>query len=354
MKKKYMQILEEHLGRYPLMEPQDIGKLVYQSEFGSEHMVSDRQQAEDFLIEEWKALPKDNIAGILQAGQESARQISESLIRFPLSLCGSADEARLLAHLFLSTAEECRGTVEGLEEKLEILKDLHIPGMEPWMAEWKQEGYPPVHHSQTYREAYQPHYRLTQKKYGDFFPVLFEIYRLMQRKEPAVVAIDGRCGSGKTYLAGMIGKLFPCNICHMDDFYLPPGQRRKNWMEIPGGNMDLKRFLAEVLRPVRKGQRILYRPYDCRKNDMEEAVWMPFRKLTVVEGSYSRHPILAAEYDLTIFLTCSREEQKRRLQMREGNHFSAFEDVWIPMEENYLQRYSIETGSHLIVDTSDY
>lgn len=78
---------------------------------------------------------------------------------------------------------------------------------------------------------------------------------------------------------------------------------------------------------------------------------MLFRKLTVVEGSYSCHPILAAEYDLTIFLTCSWEEQKRRLQIREGNHFSAFEDVWIPMEENYLQHYSIETGSHLIVDT---
>ena len=129
------------------------------------------QQAEDFLIEEWKALPKDNMAGILRAGQESARQIGESRIRFPLSLCGSADKVRLLAHLFLFTAEECRGTVEGLEEKLEILKDMHIPGMESWMAAWKQEGYPPVHHSRIYREAYQPHYRLAQKKYGDFFLV---------------------------------------------------------------------------------------------------------------------------------------------------------------------------------------
>ena len=46
MKKEFTQILEAHLGKHPLMEPQDFGKLVFQSEFGPEHMVSDRQQAE--------------------------------------------------------------------------------------------------------------------------------------------------------------------------------------------------------------------------------------------------------------------------------------------------------------------
>lgn len=354
MKKSFLQTLNEHLKRYPLMEPQDFGKLAFQSEFGPEHMVSDGQQAESFLIEEWKALPIDNIAGILQEKQVSAEQVSESLCRFPLSICGSVDEVKLLAHLFVSTAQEHRGTVEGLEGKLEQIKNLHISGMEEWAAAWKQEGYPPVHHSRIYKEAYQPHYRLIQRQYSDYFPVLFEIYRLLQRKDPAVVAIDGRCGSGKTYLSGLIGKLFPCNICHMDDFYLPLGQRKKNWMEIPGGNMDLKRFLIEVLRPIRTGQQAVYRPYSCRKNDMGEAVRMPLRKLTVVEGSYSRHPILAAEYDLTIFLTCSREEQRKRLQIRENDYFSVFEELWIPLEENYLQHYSIETGSHLIVDTSNY
>ena len=34
-------ILQAHSARYPLMEPQDYGKLVFQSEFGPEHLVSD-------------------------------------------------------------------------------------------------------------------------------------------------------------------------------------------------------------------------------------------------------------------------------------------------------------------------
>ena len=35
----------------------------------------------------------------------------------------------------------------------------------------------------------------------------------------------------------------------MDDYYLPPDQRDRDWESIPGGNMDLARFLREVLVP---------------------------------------------------------------------------------------------------------
>ncbi len=347
MKDNFLQIAGEHVRRYPLMEPQDFGKLAYQSEFGPEHLISDKQQTESFLFNEWKALPK-------KSAPQFPEPVSESLCRFPLSICSSIDEIVLLVKLFIHTAEEHKGNVNGLEKKLEQLKCMEIPGIGSWLAEWKKNGYPPIHHSNTFREIYHPHYRLMQKGYADYFSVILEIYRITQSGMPAVIAIDGRCGSGKTYLAGLIERLFPCNICHMDDFYLPSEQRQENWMDIPGGNMDLMRFLTEVLVPIKAGKQVVYRPYDCEKNKMRKTVQMPFHKLTVVEGSYSCHPMLAAEYDLTIFLTCSREEQKKRLQVREGGYFSVFEKLWIPMEENYLQHYSIETGSHLVVDTSDY
>ena len=251
MRENFLQIVREHMKRYPVMEPQDYGKLVFQGEFGPEHMITDRQQAESFLIDEWKTLPKNYVGDILEGRQEIGELVSESLCRFPLSICGSVEEAGVLAHLFISTAEEHKGNMERLEEKLKHLKELCIPGMEEWVEEWKQKGYPPVHHSAAYREQYHPHYRLLRKEYADYFTVFAEIYRLMQGKSTVVIAIDGRCGSGKTYLAELIGRLFPCNICHMDDFYMPMEQRRKNWMEIPGGNMSLKRFLREVLHPIR-------------------------------------------------------------------------------------------------------
>lgn len=161
MKEDFSQILKQHMKRYPLMEPQDFGKLVFQSTFGPEHMISDKEQAEAFLIEEWKTLSKEK--------EEMSEPVSASLCRFPLSACGSIEEAKLLARLFIATAKEHKGTVEELEKKVEQLRDLHISGMEEWIAAWKQKGYPPVHHSAVYRERYHPHYRLIKKEYTDYF-----------------------------------------------------------------------------------------------------------------------------------------------------------------------------------------
>ena len=71
-----------------------------------------------------------------------------------------------------------------------------------------------------------------------------------QPTKPLVLALDGRCGSGKSGLGDLMGRLLPCNVVHMDDYYLPPDRRAENWEQIPAGNMDLARFLQEVLEPA--------------------------------------------------------------------------------------------------------
>lgn len=181
--------------------------------------------------------------------------------------------------------------------------------------------------------------------------VFEEIQKITKRGAPAVISIDGRCGSGKTRLAELIGQLFPCNVLHMDDFYLPPELRKPDWRTVPGGNMDFERFREELLIPIRSGREAVYRPYICRTGGMGEEKRILPCPLTVVEGSYSRHPSLGAKYDLTVFLTCPKEEQARRLKAREGSYFSAFEELWIPLEEEYLKRFAIESASDLTVDT---
>ncbi len=344
MEEGFLQILEEHAKRYPLMQPQDFGKLAYQSEFGPSHLLCDKQRAISALIDEWVAL-----AG--QGTVQKPEPVSGSLCRFPLSACASQDEVFLLAMMFLSTANERRGSMEGLTEKIEQLAQLDVPGMREWLLQWRGGGYAPVHHSRVYREMYRPHYRLVQKEYADYFSVLFAVYRIWKSGKSAIVAIDGRCGSGKTYLAGLAEKLFACKVCHMDDFYMPKGQRPNDWSETVGGNMDLGRFYAQVLHPLRTGKQAVYRPYCCREDCMGEAVPLQPGGLTVVEGSYAHHPSLTPDYDLTIFLTCGRGQQWRRLMAREGAYFSVFERQWMPMEERYLQSYAVEEASALVIDT---
>lgn len=183
-------------------------------------------------------------------------------------------------------------------------------------------------------------------------PVLAEVGRLAKRGRNAVVAIDGRCGSGKTGLARLLESLFLCNVLHMDDFYLPLHLRPENWQEIPGGNMDFERLRREILLPLGEGRGVLYRPYCCARGEMGEGVRLEPRPLTIVEGSYSQHPSMGVIYDLTVFLTCSDEIQRRRLQIREGEGFAAFEQQWIPLEENYFRIFAVESKSSLQVDTS--
>ena len=52
--------------------------------------------------------------------------------------------------------------------------------------------------------------------------VCSRIIELSDKKERVIVAIDGRCASGKTTLAREIAKRLDCNIFHMDDFFLRP------------------------------------------------------------------------------------------------------------------------------------
>lgn len=65
---------------------------------------------------------------------------------------------------------------------------------------------------------------------------------------PILIALDGRCGSGKTTLAAQLAERFPGRrTIHTDDYYLPPAQRVPGWETLPCANMDLKRLAAEVL-----------------------------------------------------------------------------------------------------------
>ena len=174
-----------------------------------------------------------------------------------------------------------------------------------------------------------------------------------QPTKPLVLALDGRCGSGKTTLAARLAERFPQSITvHTDDFYLPPSRRVTGWESIPCANMDIRRLRNEVVVPARAGQAFSYQAYSCR-----EGAYLPPRPLgsaplVIVEGSYSCHPTLADCYDLKVFVTCSKEEQARRLLAREGERYSGFTARWIPLEEGYFAKFQIEQVADFIIDTT--
>ena len=175
----------------------------------------------------------------------------------------------------------------------------------------------------------------------------------LQPTKPLVLALDGRCGSGKTTLANTLARQFPASITlHTDDFYLPPADRVPGWEQIPCANMDLARLRDEALRPAYAGQAVAYRAYSCREGDYLPTVQLAAQPLVILEGSYSHHPLLTGCETLRVFLTCAKEEQTRRLQAREGARYADFAARWIPLEEAYFAQYNVEVKADFAIDTT--
>jgi hypothetical protein len=72
---------------------------------------------------------------------------------------------------FIRSANEHAGSLEKFLEKLDVLRCLAAQGhfafdgeaLEAYLASYREAGYPPVSHSETYRQAYHPAYRIIRK-----------------------------------------------------------------------------------------------------------------------------------------------------------------------------------------------
>jgi len=116
--------------------------------------------------------------------------------------------------------------------------------------------------------------------------------------------------------------------------------------------MDLARLRDEALRPAYEGQPVQYRAYSCREGAYLPARELAAQPLVILEGSYSHHPLLTGHETLRVFVTCSKPEQTRRLQAREGARCADFAARWIPLEEAYFAQYNVEVKADFAIDTT--
>lgn len=180
-----------------------------------------------------------------------------------------------------------------------------------------------------------------------------KIQELLKEKSYILVAIDGRSAAGKTTLANQLIQELGCTVIHMDDFFLRPEQRTAQRLEEPGGNVDYERFLEEVLLPLQTGTPFSYAPFDCHTQDFKPSIHVEPGPITVIEGSYSCHPVLRDYYDLRIFLSLNQEEQGRRILLRNPDRAGMFLERWIPLEEKYFTHCNTRECCQLLFDGSE-
>ena len=200
-----------------------------------------------------------------------------------------------------------------------------------------------VHHSEAYRAAEQPAYRLVNHRFLRLIPILEQIAIREKRAGKAfVIAIDGRAASGKSTMAEDLRVLLGASVVHMDDFFLPIELRTKERFSTPGGNIHHERFAAEVLPYIGKENAFSYHIFDCSQMQIKGERLVKASDVRVVEGSYALHPALGRYADLTVFSNVEHEEQICRIRNRNGEKMAeTFQNRWIPLEEAYFKTFDI-------------
>ena len=108
------QILRCHAGKYPLMEPKDAVKLIYQNVFGGGHLIRDPEACLDALCREYAQTPRAPESAFLE-------DIGNGMVRVMLSgLEVSGCSVERLGQVFLCSAGIHRGSLEEFLGKLEI------------------------------------------------------------------------------------------------------------------------------------------------------------------------------------------------------------------------------------------
>lgn len=346
-------ILLKHFEEYPELELQDVFKLLHQSSFGCEHMISSPEAAVSYLREEFNSVPRD--------ASPKCEPLDGDYSRVHLGYLNVGLSADTLAGLFFLSAKAEPDGKESLKVKLDIVGEMIDEGLLPFDKNeflsaskvWEADGFPPLHHSETFRRTYKPAYRVISNDYVPFLPLLAKLDAALKHG-PVRLAVEGGSASGKTTLSGLLERIYDCTVFHMDDFFLRPEQRTKERFAEPGGNVDRERFHEEVLIPLNRGEDVTYRPFDCSSFTLAEPVTVHPKRLTVIEGAYSMHPLLAPYYSLSVFLDVAPELQRKRISVRNSPALAKrFFEEWIPLEHVYFEKLDVKKRCDIIISITD-
>lgn len=340
-------ILLEQAARYPCMQPQDAVKLLYQRAFGCGHLIEDLAAATAFAAREMAAVPEDG--GALPSESIGGGLCRLSLRAPQVRALGAEALARMMAHTAARHEADPARFARELDELTALTRVSLLPfsaeALDDYLRAYRAQGMPPARHSEAYRAAYAPAYRVVDARYGLLLPLLTDATAHHRANGRALLALDGMSAAGKSTLAALLAPVWNANVFHMDDFFLPPALRTPERLAEPGGNVDYERFLREVLGPLEAGVPFAYRRYDCHADAFVEARVEP-TAVTLLEGSYALHPAFWACYErlhpVTAYLRVDEETQRRRILRRNGERMlGRFEREWLPLEKTYASAYDI-------------
>ncbi|MEJ2634384.1 MAG: hypothetical protein P8184_03715 [Calditrichia bacterium] len=163
------QLLDYHFQLRPLMQVQDVYKLLLQGVFDAEPLLSDPEQAKEMLMHEMKhQMPSDT--------KSLAESVSfdDKFIRVNLGpFREKGMDSEKLAEAFVQSAKPGAALAEDFPAIWREFMEVHRSGYPIRQAEneiiefsdrVRKQDYAPVHHSDIYRKYYKSSYRIVNRK----------------------------------------------------------------------------------------------------------------------------------------------------------------------------------------------
>lgn len=161
------EILNWHLARYPLLQAEDIIKLIYQTVFGPGHLFinSNEKEIEEGLRREFECCDK------LSAGRDETEPVDPEGLLVRVNLTPIADsEAKQV--LLLQALKETIKTFTPVPylflPRVEMAQEWcekYLPPQGERLKLLKQKLNPPPRHSEIYLQAYRPTYRIVLSRF---------------------------------------------------------------------------------------------------------------------------------------------------------------------------------------------
>jgi uridine kinase len=168
-----------------------------------------------------------------------------------------------------------------------------------------------------------------------------------RRGRPALVAVDGVDGSGKTTFAHGLAEAYestgrPVHVVHLDDYLNPRAVRYRLGRGSPEGYLadtyDLDALRTHVLQPLRSrggGRTIQVRWFDHRADapvHVDPAA-VSDDAVVIVEGMFLHRDDLAKQWDVSVFLDVPFRTSVARMARRDGSD----PDPEHPSNHRYVQ-----------------
>lgn len=319
-----------HLKKYKEMNTQDIVKLLFQNHFGPGHFIKDINFAKNYYLSELENTKENHNDNLYE-------HIGNNYTRVNIHQYNKFFKNYNLVNMFYESS------------LLDYDKNIQENNFKYYLSAIPNDGfldtysYTNVHHSNTYNEMYNPHYRVIHTKFLDLKMKKVQLQNYLDNLCGFnIIALEGRCGSGKTTISNDLKNV---TIIDVDEFFLRKDLKTKERLGEIGGNIDYDLY-EQCLQKIKSNSSITYTIFDCNSQSYQEKT-IEIKNNVLLVGVYSYHQLVRKYIDKVIFLLVDKETQLQRIKQR--SLYLKFINEWIPLEEKYYNSYDFISYCDLLI-----